>query len=109
MDHPPLATGGRLRVPSEAGTREVGIRRVHLEEDTGKLLHAEGRSLIDYNRSGTPLMEVVTEPDLRSPEEARRFLAQLRTVLQYAAVTTGRMEEGTLRCDANLSLRVPGG
>lgn len=107
--HPPLATGGRLELESGETSRPIGIRRVHLEEDTGKLLHAEDRSLVDYNRSGTPLMEVVTEPDLRSPEEARLFLAQLRAVLQYAGVTTGRMEEGTLRCDANLSLRVPGG
>src|SRR5579875_391505 len=107
--HPPLATGGRLLLETPQGLRPVGIRRVHLEEDTGKLVHAEGRSLVDYNRSGTPLMEVVTEPDLRSPEEARQFLVQLRTLLQYAGVTTGRMEEGTLRCDANLSLRRPGG
>src|SRR5207244_4021922 len=109
LDHPPLATGGRLRVPSDAGTREVGIRRVHLEEHTGKLVHAPGRSLVDYNRSGTPLMEVVTDPDLRSPEEARLFLIHLRAVLQFAEVTSGRLEEGTFRCDANLSLRLPGG
>jgi len=107
--HPPLATDGRLALEGTDAARAVGIRRVHLEEDTGKLLHAAGRSLVDYNRSGTPLMEVVTEPDLRSPEEARLFLTQLRAVLQYAGVTTGRMEEGTLRCDANLSLRAPGG
>ena len=111
--HPPLATAGGLDLEMEIGdaqaSRRIGIRRVHLEEDTGKLLHAEGRSLVDYNRSGTPLMEVVTEPDLRSPDEARLFLTQLRSTLQYAGVTSGRMEEGTLRCDANLSLRAPGG
>jgi aspartyl-tRNA(Asn)/glutamyl-tRNA(Gln) amidotransferase subunit B len=106
--HPPLATAGTLALEVGATERRVGIRRVHLEEDTGKLVHAEGRSLVDYNRCGTPLMEVVTEPDLRSPEEARLFLARLRAILQYAGVTTGRMEEGTLRCDANLSLRPPG-
>jgi len=108
-DHPPLATGGVLVFDAGGAARRVGIRRVHLEEDTGKLVHAEGRSLVDYNRSGTPLMEVVTEPDLRSTEEARLFLARLRAILQYAGVSTGRMEEGTLRCDANLSLRAPGG
>ncbi len=108
-DHPPLATGGVLHVPSGDEQRAIRIRRVHLEEDTGKLVHGEGRSLVDYNRSGTPLMEVVTEPDLRSPEEARVFLAQLRALLQFAEVTSGRLEEGTLRCDANLSLQVPGG
>jgi aspartyl-tRNA(Asn)/glutamyl-tRNA(Gln) amidotransferase subunit B len=107
--HAPLATDGRLVLEGGDGARPIRIRRVHLEEDTGKLLHAAGHSLVDYNRSGTPLMEVVSEPDLRSPEGARLFLTQLRAVLQYAGVTTGRMEEGTLRCDANLSLRVPGG
>jgi aspartyl-tRNA(Asn)/glutamyl-tRNA(Gln) amidotransferase subunit B len=108
-DHPPLATAGALTFPSGQDLRRSGIRRVHLEEDTGKLVHAEGRSLIDYNRSGTPLMEVVTEPDLRSADEARFFLVHLRAVLQFAEVTSGRLEEGTFRCDANLSLRPPGG
>jgi aspartyl-tRNA(Asn)/glutamyl-tRNA(Gln) amidotransferase subunit B len=107
--HPPLATEGVLIVDTAGGSRSIRIRRVHLEEDTGKLVHAQGRSLVDYNRSGTPLLEAVTEPDIRSPEEARLFLTRLRATLQYAGVTTGRMEEGTLRCDANLSLRMPGG
>ncbi len=121
--HPPLATDGQLEIPaaggghrpapSGAGQRRIGIRRVHLEEDTGRLVHAEREgkvqySLIDFNRSGVPLMEVVTEPDLRSPQEARVFLARLRAVLQAIEVSTGRMEEGSLRCDANLSLRRPG-
>ena len=106
--HPPLATGGALSVPLGGEARAVSIRRVHLEEDTGKLVHAGAASLVDYNRSGTPLMEVVTEPDLRSPLEARLFLVHLRSVLQFAEVTSGRLEEGTLRCDANLSLRLPG-
>ncbi len=108
-DHPPLATGGVLACDAAGIPRRITVRRVHLEEDTGKLVHAEGRSLVDYNRSGTPLMEIVTEPDLRSAEEARLFLTRLRAMLQYAGVSTGRMEEGTLRCDANLSLRIPGG
>jgi aspartyl-tRNA(Asn)/glutamyl-tRNA(Gln) amidotransferase subunit B len=107
--HPPLATHGALELALGGTPRRVGVRRVHLEEDTGKLVHAVGHSLVDYNRSGTPLMEVVTDPDLRSPEEARLFLTRLRAVLQYAGVTTGRMEEGSLRCDANLSLRRAGG
>ena len=106
--HPPLATEGTLPVPLAGEVRAVSIRRVHLEEDTGKLVHAGEASLVDYNRSGTPLMEVVTEPDLRSPAEARLFLVHLRSVLQFAEVTSGRLEEGTLRCDANLSLRLPG-
>src|SRR2546422_6861568 len=118
--HPPLATDGSLEIPSEGnpvpggtGRRRIGVRRVHLEEDTGRLVHAEqhGRirySLIDFNRSGVPLMEIVTEPELRSPQEARTFLARLRAVLQAIEVSTGKMEEGSLRCDANVSLRRPG-
>lgn len=111
--HPPLATAGMMEIPIEGGLRRVAIRRVHLEEDTGKLVHVEqgGRiahSLIDYNRSGVPLMEVVTEPDLRSPQEARLFLSRLRVMLQAIEVSSGRMEEGTLRCDANVSLRRTG-
>lgn len=108
-DHPPLATGGRLAIPSDGGPRVVRIHRVHLEEDTGKLMHSpDGYSLVDFNRSGVPLMEVVTEPDLRSPAEARGFLSALRTLLLYVDVSTGRMEEGTMRVDANISLRRPG-
>lgn len=111
-DHPPLATDGRLAITVEDRRVVVGIRRVHLEEDTGRLIHdtgVGGGSLIDFNRSGIPLMEIVTEPDLRSPAEAREFLTALRRLLQFAEVSTGRMEEGTLRCDANVSLRRPGG
>jgi aspartyl-tRNA(Asn)/glutamyl-tRNA(Gln) amidotransferase subunit B len=109
-DHPPLATDGRMEITVNGARRSIGIRRVHLEEDTGRLVHdAGGGSLIDFNRSGVPLMEVVTEPDLRSPVEAREFLTALRRLLQFAEVSTGRMEEGTLRCDANVSLQRPGG
>lgn len=116
--HPPLATDGWLDIPADGGTgegrRRIRVRRVHLEEDTGRLVHVErdGQvrySLVDFNRSGVPLMEVVTQPDLRSPQEARRFLARLRAVLQAIEVSTGRMEEGSLRVDANVSLRRPGG
>ncbi len=112
--HPPLATAGVLEISVDGVPRRIGIRRVHLEEDTGKLVHVErtGRivhSLVDYNRSGVPLMEVVTDPDLRSPQEARIFLGRLRAVLQAIEVSSGRLEEGTLRCDANVSLRRPGG
>ncbi|MCS7173422.1 MAG: Asp-tRNA(Asn)/Glu-tRNA(Gln) amidotransferase subunit GatB [Armatimonadetes bacterium] len=110
LDHPPLATDGYLEIDVGGELRRVGIRRVHLEEDTGRLVHPEGAdySLVDYNRSGVPLMEIVTYPDLRSPQEARAFLLKLRQILQYAEVSSGRMEEGTLRCDANVSLRRPG-
>jgi len=90
--------------------RKVGITRVHLEEDVAKLVHCaspggESYSLVDVNRSGVPLMEVVGEPDLRSPEEARQYLVKLRSILQYLGVSTGNMEEGSFRCDANISIR----
>src|SRR3989337_20886 len=114
MSHPPLGMDGWQEFTFDGNSRAVRIRRVHLEEDTGKLLHVErdGRvshTLIDYNRSGVPLMEVVTQPDLRGPAEAREFLLTLRALLQYLEVSSGRMEEGTLRVDANLSLRGPDG
>jgi aspartyl-tRNA(Asn)/glutamyl-tRNA(Gln) amidotransferase subunit B len=110
-DHAPLATEGVLEILLDGGRKAIRIRRVHLEEDTGRLVHPEGASssLVDYNRSGLPLMEIVTEPDLRAPAEAREFLLALRRLLQFAEVSTGRMEEGTMRCDANVSLQAPRG
>ena len=86
---------------------------MHLEEDTAKLVHVDGDggerwSRVDVNRSGTPLMEIVGEPDLRSAEEARQYLVKLRTILQYLGVSTGNMEEGSFRCDANISIRPRG-
>lgn len=107
----PLCSSGYLDVETEEGVRRVGINRVHMEEDAGKLLHGEGRadySLVDLNRGGVPLLEIVTEPDIRSPEEARLFLENLKTILQYLDVSDCKMEEGSLRCDANISLRPAG-
>jgi aspartyl-tRNA(Asn)/glutamyl-tRNA(Gln) amidotransferase subunit B len=109
--HEPLARHGRLPVPLEAGEREVRIRRLHLEEDAGKLLHDRfpDATAVDLNRAGVPLVEIVTEPDLRSPGEARAFLTRLKQVLEhFAGVSDGNMEEGSLRVDANLSLRRDG-
>jgi aspartyl-tRNA(Asn)/glutamyl-tRNA(Gln) amidotransferase subunit B len=106
----PLATGGHLEVAAGGALRRVRIHRIHMEEDAGKLLH-EGhpwsaeKSGVDYNRSGVPLIEVVSEPDIRSAEEAHGYLAALRAVLLYAGVSDGNMEEGSLRCDANVSVR----
>ncbi len=110
----PLCVGGRLTFESEGVPRTVGITRVHVEEDTGRLVHRQGEqgeeiSLVDLNRSGVPLMEIVGEPDLRSPEEARDYLIALRQILRYIGASTGNMEEGAFRCDANISTRATDG
>jgi len=106
----PLGEKGWLIIEVDGKKKRVGITRVHLEEDVAKLLHrtladGEAYSLVDVNRSGVPLMEVVGEPDLNSPEEARQYLVKLRSILQYLGVSTGNMEEGSFRCDANISIR----
>ena len=109
----PLSTGGFVEINNNGMARRVRIRRVHLEEDAGKLLHAGTMdraeySLVDFNRCGVPLIEMVTEPDLRTPEAAAEFLKEFRTILQYLGVSQGNMEEGNLRCDANVSVRPAG-
>jgi aspartyl-tRNA(Asn)/glutamyl-tRNA(Gln) amidotransferase subunit B len=111
----PLCIDGHLEVDVDGDRTRVGITRAHMEEDTGKSLHvgATGRiagaeySLIDYNRAGIPLVEVVSEPDIRSPLEAQRYLTELRGILLTLGVSDVRMEEGSMRCDANVSLRAP--
>jgi aspartyl-tRNA(Asn)/glutamyl-tRNA(Gln) amidotransferase subunit B len=107
----PLATGGRVTFESpERGRIEVGITRLHLEEDAGKLLHDRfpGKTAVDLNRAGTPLAEIVSEPDMRSPAEARAYLTVLRQILVYAQVSECSMEQGSLRVDANISIRREG-
>lgn len=107
----PLAKNGWVEIEVNGRKKRVGITRLHLEEDAGKSLHAEdggNYSLVDFNRVGVPLIEIVTEPDLRSPEEARLFLEKLRQILLYTGVSDVKMEEGSLRCDANISLRPVG-
>jgi aspartyl-tRNA(Asn)/glutamyl-tRNA(Gln) amidotransferase subunit B len=112
----PICVGGRLAIEVGDTTRQIGITRVHMEEDTGKTSHAgtTGRiaeadyALVDYNRAGVPLVEVVSEPDMRSPDEARAYLTELRAVLRALDVSDVRMEEGSLRCDANISTRPAG-
>ncbi len=101
----PIGRGGWLDIDVDGQTKRVGITRVHLEEDVAKLLHRDSYSLVDVNRSGVPLMEIVGEPDLRSAEEARQYLIKLRSILRYLGVSTGNMEEGSFRCDANISIR----
>jgi aspartyl-tRNA(Asn)/glutamyl-tRNA(Gln) amidotransferase subunit B len=104
----PLSRNGYLTIDLNGQKRRIGITRVHLEEDTARMTHHEGYSLVDVNRSGTPLMEIVSEPDMRSPEEARLYMQKLREILVYLGVASGRMEEGSLRCDANISVRPVG-
>ena len=104
----PLSKNGFLIIDHHGQIKRIGITRVHLEEDTARLLHHDGYSLVDINRSGTPLMEIVSEPDMRSPEEARLYMQKLREILVYLGVSSGRMEEGSLRCDANISIRSKG-
>ena len=106
----PLSEHGWIIFMLNGETKRVGIRRVHLEEDTGKLVHAgimekAESSLVDFNRCGVPLMEIVSEPDIRTPEEAAEYLRQLRAILVYLRVCDGNMEEGSFRCDANVSVR----
>jgi aspartyl-tRNA(Asn)/glutamyl-tRNA(Gln) amidotransferase subunit B len=104
----PLALGGTVPFKVEGQTKIVRLREMHLEEDAGKLIHTGAKTLIDFNRSGVPLVEIVTEPDLRSPREARDFLRTLRTLLRHLRVSNADMEKGELRCDANVSLMVDG-
>jgi aspartyl-tRNA(Asn)/glutamyl-tRNA(Gln) amidotransferase subunit B len=107
----PLATGGRVGFESpERGRVEVGITRLHVEEDAGKLIHDRfpGKTAVDLNRAGIPLAEIVSEPDIRSPAEARAYLVTLRQILVYAGVSDCSMEQGSLRVDANISMRRPG-
>ncbi len=109
----PICRGGHLDVTVDGATRRVGITRVHLEEDTGKSMHVgeSGRihgadySLVDYNRAGIPLLEVVSEPDLRSAQEARAYLSELRAVVLTLGISDAKLEQGSMRCDANVSLR----
>lgn len=106
-DHP-LCEGGYLDIETEAGEKRIGITRIHIEEDAGKLLHDGDATRIDLNRCGVPLIELVTEPDLRSAEEARAFLQKLRAILLAIDVSDCRMNEGSMRCDVNLSVRRAG-
>lgn len=108
----PLSRHGWLDIETEDGERRIRLERVHLEEDTAKLLHVsangESCSLLDVNRAGVPLMEIVGAPDIRTPAEARAYLVKLRTILRTIGVSSGNMEEGSFRCDANVSLRPKG-
>ena len=107
---PPICEHGALDVHTEAtGTRRIGITRIHLEDDAGKCVHGQsGKSCVDLNRAGMPLIEIVSEPDLRTADEAAQFMKQVHDLLTYLDITDGNMEEGSMRCDANISLRPMG-
>lgn len=105
----PLCLGGRLTIETTQGEKTIGITRIHIEEDAGKLIHdPEHGTLVDCNRCGVPLIEIVSEPDIRTPQEAVAYLRKLRAVIAYTGVSDCRMNEGSLRCDVNLSVHKPG-
>lgn len=109
----PIAVNGYLDIEVNGEIKRIGITRVHMEEDAGKLVHAgtiarSDYALVDYNRTGVPLLEIVSEPDIRSAEEAKAYLEKLKAILQYIDISDCKMEEGSLRCDANISLRPMG-
>ena len=106
----PIALGGHVDVNVNGETKRIGITRIHMEEDAGKLVHSgatistSDSSAVDYNRAGVPLIEIVSEPDMRSAAEARAYMEKLRSYLQYTEGCDGKMEEGSKRCDANISI-----
>lgn len=106
----PIGENGWIDIEVNGETKRIGITRLHLEEDAGKLTHVDGgyASLVDFNRVGTPLVEIVSEPEISSPEEAKAYLEKIRAIMQYCDVSDVKMEEGSLRCDANISLRPRG-
>lgn len=106
----PVCQNGYLEIASENGPKKIGITRIHIEEDAGKLIHDDlrGYTLVDYNRCGVPLIEIVTEPDLRSAKEAKCFLETVKSILEYLEISDCKMQEGSLRCDVNISVRPAG-
>lgn len=104
----PIGEHGFIDIEVDGYKKRIGITRVHLEEDAGKLNHGNGYSLVDFNRQGTPLIEIVSEPDIRTPNEAYAYLEKLKSIIQYTGVSDCKMEEGSLRCDANISIRPVG-
>jgi aspartyl-tRNA(Asn)/glutamyl-tRNA(Gln) amidotransferase subunit B len=106
----PIAENGYIDLDMDSGPKRIGITRIHMEEDAGKLIHETGRphSRVDFNRTGVPLIEIVSEPDLRTPEEAGAYLRKLRAIVRYLEICDGNLEEGSFRCDANISIRPKG-
>ena len=105
----PICEHGHIDIEVDGATKRIGITRIHMEDDAGKNIHdISGVSLVDLNRTGTPLMEIVSEPDMRTPEEAGAYMRKIRTIVRYLGVSDGNMEQGSLRCDANISIRPVG-
>lgn len=104
----PIGTGGYVEIETDEGSKKIRLNRIHMEEDTAKQFHNEEGTLIDFNRAGTPLVEIVSEADMRSGKEAAAYVEKLRSILQYLGVSDVKMEEGSMRCDVNISLREAG-
>ena len=106
----PLCTGGHIDITVNGEKKRIGITRIHIEEDAGKLLHdaVDGNTLVDYNRCGVPLIEIVSEPDMRSSDDAKAYLDALKSILEYTKISDCKMQEGSLRCDINVSVRPEG-
>src|SRR5699024_8308496 len=106
----PICYKGHIGIDAEQGRKKIGITRIHMEEDAGKSIHDQDpyHTLIDLNRAGVPLIEIVSEPDLRSPKQAYEYLTNIKQIVQYLEICDGNMEEGSLRCDANVSVRPKG-
>jgi aspartyl-tRNA(Asn)/glutamyl-tRNA(Gln) amidotransferase subunit B len=110
QDGGPICTGGTIDIKTEAGEKSIRITRIHMEEDSGKSIHDQDpyNSLVDLNRAGVPLLEIVSEPDIRTGEEAYQYLTEIRKLVRYLEICDGNMEEGSMRCDANISVRLKG-
>ena len=104
----PIGSNGYLVLNTSQGKKKIGIERLHMEEDTCKQLHSWDFSLLDYNRAGIPLIEIVSRPDIRTGEEAAKYVEKIRSIVSFLDVSDGKMEEGSLRCDVNISLREKG-
>lgn len=108
QDETPLCRGGFIEIETDNKSKKISIERIHIEEDAGKAIHGNGASFLDYNRAGVPLIEIVSKPDMRSAKEARAYLEKLKAILEYTGVSDCKMEEGSLRCDANISIMPKG-
>ncbi|HDR68195.1 MAG TPA: Asp-tRNA(Asn)/Glu-tRNA(Gln) amidotransferase subunit GatB, partial [Bacteroidaceae bacterium] len=104
----PICYNGYITIRTETGEKKIGITRIHMEEDAGKSIHSPEGTLVDLNRCGIPLLEIVSEPDIRSPKEAYEYLTTLKQIIRYTGISDCNMEEGSLRCDANLSVMPKG-